>query len=351
MKKIIASLMVVLFILGIGVKDTYARDYSVYLVEGSLFRFKSTCDTYLFEIPYTTEDDVTILYLKEGESLNNIKFTLNDTDMAFEYTDGSEVTSNIEYYIENQTDFTLYKDTEEIGTYQYYKEIMLEPDVVYTVKVDSVFNIPESLMGEIIGTPQFKFIIKSYKEYNVTTGANGTINNPINTGYVIKTDGPIEELVDVEIDGNKLEKDKDYTVDETTEEIVLSNDYISKQPDKEYQVVFTYKSGVAKTKITIVNPKTNEQVPTIEPSSTPISTVTPIQTPAPTQVENGSGIIPTPTDTISEINDESIQHEGAAEEKTDGPPKTSDGNNIVFYLILMGMSVIGIYNMLVRKKR
>lgn len=351
MKKILASILMVVFILGIGVKDTYARDYSVHLVEGTVFKFKSTSDTYLFEIPYTTQDDVTILYLKEGESLENQEFTLNTTDFKFEYTDGSTVSSIIVYHIENQTDFTLYKDTQEIGTYTYFKNLTLEPDVLYTMLVDSNFCIPESYVGSIIGTPQFKFMIKSYKEYNVATGANGIINNPTNTGYVIKTDGPIEELVDVEIDGNKLEKDKDYTVDETTEEIVLSNDYISKQPDKEYQVVFTYKSGVAKTKITIVNPKTNEQVPTIEPSPTPIPTATPSYTPAPTQVENGSGIIPTPTDTNDEINDESIQDEGAAEEKTDGTPKTSDGNNIVFYIILMGMSVIGIYNMLVRKKR
>ena len=89
-----------------------------------------------------------------------------------------------------------------------------------------------------------------------TGGNNNTWTKDSDTDMVVTPDKKVTDVTEVKVDGNTLEKDKDYTVD-SEGNVTIKKDYLDKLLEGDHKIDIVGKDGTTASAIATVKPKEN----------------------------------------------------------------------------------------------
>lgn len=237
---------------------------------------------------------------------------------------------------EDDYDYERMGENERFEAGKYYKlqlEFVTKNDYEFSSPIEATINGKEAVAmttytdAQAFATIEFGKLAEA-KEYNFIEGANQTYTIGKSESATFKIDGEFDKFLNVKIDGKEI---SDFTAKSGSTVITLSKSYLESLTVGEHTIIATFTDGRATTKFTIAkeeatNPGT-DQTGSTNPTTPPEGSES---TPP-----GGSGTA-TPEDTGS------TPPESSGENKDNSNnPKT--GDNILLFVGILTISVIGIW--------
>ena len=100
------------------------------------------------------------------------------------------------------------------------------------------------------------------KEYKILDGANQTVNKNSKNGLTVRADGPINEFVELRVDGNVV-SEKDYVKKEGSTIVTLNSSYLKTLSNGTHTLTFVYTNGTVSTTFNVTNinnPQTGDNI-------------------------------------------------------------------------------------------
>ena len=160
--------------------------------------------------------------------------------------------------------------------------------------------------------------------YSILEGANQTYTKGSNTNIVIKASGDIDKLMAVEIDNGNVISSSNYELANGSTILTLLASFLEDSSIGEHTITFKYNDGEVSTKLTIVEASnSNNDNSDEEPAN---------------NSDENENTTTEPETTNNGTNGNSGNNSNSNTNTTSNP---QTGDNIMFYISLLGLSIIG----------
>lgn len=237
----------------------------------SNIEFKNGHNYYAWILPISTEGE----YSEKLPENVNLSFPLSDYAYLYDINNEEKTTSGL-HTLDSRVD-----DLSKIyGKYcfQIFEEYMPEGAHVSVSRVIYNTTVIEEPKKEPVEEPKDEPIEKPEDDkkddiytYKVTSGENQTYKNK---DLTVKFDAPVDELVEVSINGNKLDKEY-YTATEGSTVLTVSKTYLKTLQSGTYTLVAKYENEkTAETTFVVENEKDGTEADEVLPQTGLFTTVT-----------------------------------------------------------------------------
>lgn len=161
-------------------------------------------------------------------------------------------------------------------------------------------------------------------EYTILEGANQTYTKGYNTNIVIKASGDLDKLMAVEIDNGNVISSSNYELANGSTILTLLASFLEDSSIGDHTITFKYNDGEVSTKLTIVEASnSNNDNSGEEPAN---------------NSDENENTTTEPETTNNGTNGNSGNNSNSNTNTTSNP---QTGDNIMFYISLLGLSIIG----------